>query len=108
MRTIPAVIATLCLAAHFTRWGNFFAVLLVLGLGLAAAVKRRGLAVTLLKYLLYGSPAAWLVQAREIAVERAALGEPYLRAVFILTAVAAFSVWAAYIIPVEKPEPPRT
>ena len=88
------------------RWGNFFAVLLVLGLGLAAAVKRRGLPVTFLKYMLYGSPAAWLVQAREIAVERAAQGEPYLRAVLILTAVAAFSVWAAYLLPT-KTEPPQ-
>ena len=98
LRSIPALLALLLLAAHFYR----AAALVPAGLCVAAVallfVKRRW-AVLSLQLGLTAGAVVWLVTAWQIAQERMAAGAPYIRMLVILGLVAAFTAFAAYLRP---------
>jgi hypothetical protein len=92
---VPAV-ALLLLAAHFYRAGWLLPALLsVLLLGLLA-VPRPWAARTLQVALVLGS-VEWLRTLAAFAAERLSLGQPVLRLVLILGAVALFTLAAAWM-----------
>jgi len=98
LRSIPSVLAALLLAAHFYR-----AAALVPAAFCVAAVAlvfiRHPSAVLALRIGLAAGTVVWLVTAWRIAQARMDAGTPYLRMLAILTAVAAFTAVAAWILP---------
>lgn len=98
LRRVPAVLSALLLAAHFFRWGSFAAVAICLLIPLAF-VLRSPAAVLASRLLLLGGAGVWLVNAVGFARERMAEGRPYARMLLILLGVAAFTAWAAWLLP---------
>jgi hypothetical protein len=101
-RAIPAALAFLLMGAHFFRAAHFaFAALCVVAAGLVF-VRRSWLVVALRLGLVAGS-ALWVVTAWRIARSRMEAGSPYFRMLVILTAVAAFTAFAAWLLPSRDP-----
>jgi hypothetical protein len=98
LRRAPAVLASLLLAAHFLRWGSIAATTVCLLVPLAF-VLRSPTAVLLSRLFLLGGTLVWIVNAVGFARERMADGRPYARMLLILLAVAAFTAWAAWLLP---------
>ena len=93
LRAAAAFLALLLLGAHLLRWaGPLLLVLAALVLPFLRPVR----AVRLLQGLLGLACLEWLRTAWMLAGERAAAGQPFLRMLAILLAVAAFSGWAAW------------
>jgi len=98
LRRLPAVVALLLLGAHFLRGGHTILVgLCVLAVPLSF-VSRPWLVRTLRSALVVGT-AVWLWTAWGLVSLRRAAGEPYLRMLFILLAVAAFTALSAWSLP---------
>lgn len=93
-RLLPAVLALLILAAHFYRAELPFLVPVCIGLVALAFVRLAWVPAVLALALALGT-GVWLRTLLLLAGERMAAGEPYLRLVVILVAVALFTVLAA-------------
>ena len=91
------VVAALLVAAHFLRVGNWIGVALCLAAPLLFLVRQRW-SLLLLQGLAFAAAAVWLWTAWQIAEMRLAFGEPWLRAVLILAAVAAVSALAGGLL----------
>lgn len=97
LRSIPAVLALLLLAAHFYRDASvLLAVVCVAAIGLMFV--RRRWAVGTLKIGLAAGTVVWIVTAWRIAQQCMGVGMPYLRMLAILGAVAAFTAFAAWAL----------
>jgi hypothetical protein len=106
LRTIPAILAALALGAHFLRAGSHVAAAACLVLVPAFLVPHPAIR-RFSRIVLAAGAALWLITAWRIARFRLAAGEPYLRMLAILGAVAAFTALAAWVLPsVRRPEPP--
>jgi hypothetical protein len=103
VRTLPAVLAAMFLGAHFFRAGRLVLVAACLVLAALLFVSSPGLR-TFCRICLAVGVLVWLIAAWRIARVRIAAGEPYLRMLAILGAVAAFTAFAAWILP---PGPPK-
>jgi hypothetical protein len=91
------VVSALLVAAHFLRSGSY--VLTVAGaLFPALLVLRNRLGVRIVQLLLILAAAEWLWTLTLIALERQALGQPWIRMAFILGAVAALSIASALLL----------
>jgi hypothetical protein len=101
LRSIPAVLALLLLAAHFYRAAAFVPAGLCVA-AVALVFVRRPWAVSTLRLGLAAGTGVWLVTAWRIAQQRIAAGMPYLRMLVILGAVAAFTAMALWIFPVSR------
>ncbi len=101
LRSIPAVLALLLLAAHFYR-----AVAIVPAVLCVAAVAlvfvKRPWAVSTLRLGLAVGTVVWIVTAWRIAQQRMAAGMPYIRMLAILGGVAVFTAIAVWIFPVPR------
>ncbi len=95
LRAAAAFLALLLLGAHLLRWAGPLLLLPVLA-ALVLPFLRSVRAVRLLQGLLGLACLEWLRTAWMLAGERAAAGQPFLRMLAILLAVAAFSGWAAW------------
>ncbi len=91
------VVAALLIAAHFLRVGDFGGVVLCLAAPLLFFVRRRW-SLLLLQSLAYAAAGLWLWTAWQIAMERVAFDQPWLRAAAILAAVAAMSAFAGTLL----------
>lgn len=91
------VIASWLLAAHFLRDGHVFLVAVCVVAPLLFLLRRRG-GLLLLQVLAYAATVVWLATAWQIATTRREFGEPWLRAAFILVAVAAISLLAGLLL----------
>jgi hypothetical protein len=91
------VVAALLIAAHFLRVGNWIGVALCLAAPLLFLVRQRW-SLLLLQGLAFAAAAVWLWAAWQIAEMRLAFGQPWLRAVLILAAVAAITVLAGGLL----------
>jgi hypothetical protein len=98
LRSIPAALAALLLAAHFYREAamipSFFCVAAVV-----LAFIRRPWVVLALRVGLAAGIVVWLLTAWRIAQARMDAGTPYVRMLAILGAVAAFTAIAAWVLP---------
>ena len=101
LRSIPAVLALLLLAAHFFRAAAFVPAGLCVA-AIALVFVRRSWAVSTLRLGLAAGTGVWIVTAWRIAQQRMAAGMPYLRMLAILGAVAAFTVFALWIFPAPR------
>jgi hypothetical protein len=99
LRTIPMVLASLVFAAHVMRWGYLWLVLVVVAMPVAALLIWRRPAMRAMQALLLLAAAEWVRTAVTIGMRRHADGEPWTRMAVILAAVAAFTVFAALIVP---------
>ena len=104
LRALPAALAVLLLAAHFTRSGCLPFVLACLVL-LPLCFVRRPWAVIAVRSALAVGVLIWLNTAWRLAGARAAAGEPSARMWLILGAVAAFTALAAWLLPGDSPSP---
>ncbi len=86
----PIVLSALLLAAHFLRGGHAALVALSLAIPLLLLVRRPWAGWTISLSLSLGS-LAWLFTLCQIAQQRLAMGEPWLRMALILGAVALFT-----------------
>ncbi|WP_243303057.1 hypothetical protein [Geothrix oryzisoli] len=97
LRRLPALLALLMLGAHFLRGGETPLVLLCLLLLVPLFVPRPWAQATVRWALALGA-LVWLWTLTGDVRQRLAFGEPWLRLVFILGAVAAFTAWAAWLL----------
>ena len=93
-RLLPVLLSLLVLAAHVLRLGNPLLVLLVLALLIVVWIRRPWAMRTVRVALVIGA-LEWLRTLVVLANERLALGEPFLRMVAILAAVAALTALSA-------------
>lgn len=91
------IVAACLIAAHFLRMGDLVATALCLATPALFLLCRRW-SLLLLQGLAYGAAVVWVETAWQIAEMRRAFGEPWLRAVLILVAVAAVSVMAGFLL----------
>jgi hypothetical protein len=91
------IIAALLIAAHFLRVGNFIGVAFCVATPFLFFVRQRW-SLLLLQALAYAAALVWLVTAWQIAAERLAFGQPWLRAALILVVVAAVSALAGGLL----------
>jgi len=98
LRSIPAVLALLLLAAHFYRAAAFIPAVVSVA-AVALVFVRKPWAVLVLRVGLAAGTIVWIATAWQIAQHRMADGEPYLRMALILGLVAAFTAFAAYLRP---------
>ena len=104
LRTLPAVLAALALGAHFLRRGNLLLVIACLALAVLGFV-RRPIARWIVRLSLAAGVVIWCATAWTLWQSRMAAGAPYLRMLFILAGVAAFTAFAAWILPGPKRRP---
>jgi hypothetical protein len=94
--TLFPAAAGLLLAAHFYRAGSLlFAVMSVVMIGLLAVP--RAWAARVVQIALITGAIEWLRTLAAFAAARVAGGQPYLRLMFILIAVAAFTAASAAV-----------
>jgi hypothetical protein len=98
---IPMLFSVLILAAHFLRTGPMILAMLCLIVPLTLFVRRMWALRLVQLFLLLGA-AEWLRTLIVLVQDRQAQGEPWLRLVIILGAVAAFTVGAAFILQAKK------
>jgi len=98
LRSIPAVLAALVLAAHFYRAAAVVPAVLCVA-AVALPFVRRPWAVSALRLGLAAGSVVWIVTAWRIARTRMDAGMPYLRMLAILGAVAVFTAIAAWVLP---------
>jgi hypothetical protein len=91
------IVAAVLIAAHFVRVGNLIGVALCLAAPLLFLVRRRW-SLMLLQWLAYVAAAIWLAIAWQIVELRLAFGQPWLRAMLILAAVAGVSMLAGFLL----------
>lgn len=94
--TIMAVVAALLAAAHFSRADAWDLMAVSLATPLLLALPGRW-PVRILQVLLLGAAAEWVRTVARLAAGRMAAGEPWVRLVAILAAVAALTVLAAWL-----------
>jgi len=97
LRRLPALLALLMLGAHFLRFGHTPLVALCLALLVPLFVPRPW-AQALVRWALALGALVWLWTLVEDVRQRLAFGEPWLRLVFILGAVALFTGWSAWLL----------
>ena len=95
LRLVLAVLAALVLAAHFLRAGHLVLVPACLALVGLLFVRRPWAARTVQIALGVGG-IEWLFTLYRSTLQRLHAGDPYLRMVLILGAVAALTFYAAY------------
>jgi hypothetical protein len=93
---LPAALSAVLLGAHFLRFGQYLFVLLALALLPLLWVKRPWAARVVQGVLLLGT-VIWVHTTLNLLSARRLLGEPYLRMVIILAAVAAFTLLSAVL-----------
>jgi hypothetical protein len=90
----PVVLSLLLLAAHVVRAGGSLLLLPIAAVLGLLGVRRRW-AARLVQAFLVLATFEWLMTAAQIGFERAYRGEPMLRAVLIVVAVAALTAMSA-------------
>ena len=100
-RLIPMLFSVMFLAAHFLRTGPTILVLICLIVPLTLFI-RRIWALRLVQIFLLLGAAEWVRTLSVLVQDRQAQGEPWLRLVIILGAVAAFTAGSAFILQAKK------
>jgi hypothetical protein len=90
----PTIVATLIFGAHLFR-GEGFLLVLPLVLSLLLLFVERGWVARFFQVLLLLETLEWARSAITIAIERSEAGQPWLRAVLILSGVGLFTLFAA-------------
>jgi len=98
LRSIPAALALLLLAAHFYRASAIVPAAFCVA-ALALVFFRRHAVVLALRLGLAAGSVVWIVTAWRIFRTRMNAGEPYIRMLAILGAVALFTAIAAWVLP---------
>lgn len=90
---LPAVLSLLVFCAHLFRDGSIFLMLPVL-FSLFLLLVRRAWVARFFEVLLLVAALEWARSALFLALERDEAGQPWLRAVLILAAVALFTLFS--------------
>jgi hypothetical protein len=104
MRFVPAILASLLLAAHFLRSGSYILVAASLGLSLLPLIRRPWSRLAHRVFLIAGA-CEWIWTSYRLVNIRMHLGEPWTRMVIILGTVALFTAAAAMLLPRSTPRP---
>lgn len=97
LRSIPAILASMLIAAHFLRDGMIILVVVSVAMPALLLIPSRFGPVAL-QCLLFLAAAEWVRTLVLLAQERAAMGAPWLRMALILAAVTAFTFVAALLV----------
>lgn len=97
LRSIPAVLALLLLAAHFYRAAAIVPAVVCVA-AIALVFVKRPWALLAVRIGLAAGTLVWIVTAWRIATQRMEAGMPYSRMLAILGAVAAFTAVAAWAL----------
>lgn len=98
LRSIPAALAALALAAHFYRSGSLALTAACL-VGMVLVFVRAPWAILVARSGLTTGVIIWAHTAWRIAHARMAEGRPHTRMLVILGAVALFTAFAAWLLP---------
>ncbi len=101
LQLVPVVLSLLVLGAHFLRGQNMVMFGLVAGLLVLLAVPRRW-AARLVQVALVLGAVEWTLTLIRLASWRAQAGQPYLRMVAILAAVAVLTGLSALVFRTER------
>jgi hypothetical protein len=96
LRTTTALLALLLFGAHLLRWGGFGLVFPALA-AIVLVFLRAPWARRCLQVILTLASLEWARTAWQLALERQAAGQPFLRMLLILAAVIALSAGAAWL-----------
>ena len=97
LRIIPVVLAFLMLGAHFLREGNAPLVLVCFFVPFLLLFRKRW-ALAGVRLLTFLGVIVWLQSTIVLVQQRWAMGAPWGRMLLIMTAVAAFTLLAAYLL----------
>lgn len=103
LRRLPALLALLLLGAHFLRFGQLPLVLLCLGL-LVPLFVPRSWAQALVRWALALGTLVWVWTLAQDVQTRLTLGEPWIRLVAILGAVAVFTAGSSWLLRARRME----
>lgn len=103
LKTLPAALASIVLGAHFLRAGSLLLVLYCLVL-LTLCFVDRPRARTVVRASLVLGVIVWLMTALMIVGSKIDAQEPFVRSLVILLAVAAFTAFAAWLLPPARAE----
>ena len=105
LKTLPSALATIVLGAHFVRAGSSLLVLFCLVL-IPLCFLRLPRARAVVRFSLSLGVIIWVMTAMRIVGSKMDAGVPAGRSLVILTAVASFTAFAAWILPpVESKSP---
>jgi len=96
LQLVPVILSLLVLGAHFLRSGTLLLVLVVIGLVACLAARRPWVPRLVQAALLLGA-VEWIRTLALFVGERKRSGEPYLRLVIILGAVALVTALSAFL-----------
>ncbi len=96
LHLLPVILSALLIGAHFLRQGSILLVLLSVGLPLVLLVRRSWAARIVQAFLLLAA-LEWIRTLVQLASDRAAMGEPWLRMAIILALVAGFTASSALV-----------
>lgn len=97
LRTVPAILSALLIAAHFLRRGETLLVVTSLVAPLLLLVPRRW-ALRTVQLGLLAAATRWAATAVDLVGQRAASGEPWVRLVLILGTVTALTLGSAVLL----------
>lgn len=97
LRILPLILSSLLAGAHFLRSGNLLLVLAFAAAPLLLFVRRRWVLIAL-QVICYFEAFIWLQTTLRIVNQRLAMGDDWLRVVFILTPVALLAVGAGLLL----------
>ncbi len=97
LRLIPMMIAFLLMAAHFLRSGSFVLVGVSVLLPFLLLAKKRW-ALFLVQGATYLGAVIWVWTTVILVQQRIMVGEQWVRMCLILSGVAAFSLYAGYLL----------
>ena len=100
MRVILPALSCVILAAHFLRDGSTVLMCLSLAAPFLLLVKRRWALYTV-QFLLLCGVLVWLETAVQLALQRMALGIPWMRMAVILAAVVLLTAYSAFLLSAE-------
>lgn len=101
LRTVPAIIALVLMAAHFLRAGQMELVVLCIVTPSFLLIKKRW-ALVLVRGVVYLGVLVWLRTAYLLVQQRWEMGAPWMRMLAILAGVAVFTAVAAHLLGSEK------
>src|SRR5688572_3426758 len=104
---IPAILSFLMMGAHFTRSGHRELMVMCLAIPFLL-IMRRGWSVLVVQLALLAGAALWLWTMWEITQVRAAMGQPAMRMMIILTSVAAWTALSALLLELPACKRPQT
>ncbi|UCF67867.1 MAG: hypothetical protein JSV80_00810 [Acidobacteriota bacterium] len=106
LHVVPALLAAVLLAAHFSRAGQTWLVAAAVLLAALVLVPHPTIRLVVRAVLIAGA-LEWLRTVWTLVGDRLDQNRPFIRLLVILLAVVAWTIWSAWLLPVVRRAPKR-